>query len=72
MSPLRWLPLSFLAISMFGIALPLMAQAPDPKQDFLYRAYLGFTILGVVVGLAGLYIIYGQTKSTATAATAAA
>src|SRR5580704_5152346 len=35
MSLLRWLPLSFLAISMFGIALPLMAQAPDPKQDFL-------------------------------------
>jgi len=35
MSPFRWLPLTFLAISMLGIASPLRAQSPDPKQDFL-------------------------------------
>lgn len=35
MSRLRWLPLIFLAVWMFGIAFPLSAQAPDPKQDFL-------------------------------------
>ena len=35
MNPSHWLPLSFLAISMLGIVLPLRAQSPDPKQDFL-------------------------------------
>jgi len=35
MSRLRWLPLTFLAISMFGIALPLSAQSADQKQDSL-------------------------------------
>ena len=35
MSPSRWHPLSFLAISILGIVLPLRAQPPDPKQDFL-------------------------------------
>ncbi len=35
MSLLCWLPLTLLAISMLGIALPLRAQSPDPKQDIL-------------------------------------
>ena len=35
MSVLRWLPLTLVVVLIPGIALPLRAQSPDPKQDFL-------------------------------------
>src|SRR6202140_3690207 len=35
MGLLSWLSLTVLAVMIFGIALPLNAQLPDPKQDFL-------------------------------------
>jgi hypothetical protein len=42
----------------------------DPRHDPLYRANLGFTIIGVIVALGGVWAIYGQTKATAQAAQA--
>jgi hypothetical protein len=48
------------------------ANAYDPRHDPLYRAYLGFTIFGVIVGLLGVGAIYSQTKATAQAAQATA
>src|ERR1700683_1454203 len=35
MGLLSWLSLTVLAVMIFGIALPLNAQLPDSKQDFL-------------------------------------
>jgi len=42
----------------------------DPRHDSLYRAYLGFTIFGVVVALGGILAIYKQTSATKDAAVA--
>jgi archaellum component FlaF (FlaF/FlaG flagellin family) len=43
----------------------------DPRQDFLYRAYLAFTIIGVFVALGAIYVFYLQTQATQEAAAAA-
>ena len=47
------------------------AQAYNPRQDMLYRAYLWFTVLGVIGAFAGLYVISRQTKLAGKAADAA-
>jgi len=44
----------------------------DARHDPLYRAYLGISILGVIVALGGVLAIYRQTKATAQAAQASA
>ena len=43
----------------------------DPRHDCLYRAYLAFTILGVIGALIGIVVIYLQTKATQESASAA-
>ena len=49
----------------------LQVQAYDPRQDILYRAYLWFTVLGVLGAFVGLWVISRQTKVAAQAADAA-
>jgi hypothetical protein len=49
---------------------PELADPYDPRHDYLYRAYLWFTIGGVVVGLIGIVAIYAQTRATARSARA--
>jgi hypothetical protein len=36
----------------------------DARKDWLYRAYLAATILGVFVALGGIYVIWKQTEAT--------
>jgi hypothetical protein len=50
-------------------------KQPDPydaEKDYLYRAYLVFTILGVCATVVGIIAIYRQTKATKDAAIATA
>jgi hypothetical protein len=42
----------------------------DARDDWLYRLYLAFTILGVIAGIGGVVAIYKQTKATTKAAQA--
>lgn len=38
-------------------------EAYDPRQDTLYRVYLGSTVFGVLAGLGGIGAIYSQTRA---------
>jgi hypothetical protein len=43
----------------------------DPTKDYLYRAYLAATIIGVIGAFLGIAAIYHQTRETARSARAA-
>lgn len=49
----------------------LQQQPYDPHADYLYRLYLGATVVGVVGGLIGIAILIIQTVATRRAAIAA-
>src|SRR5947208_13233689 len=47
---------------MLFAAILLFAETPyDPTKDMLYRAYLLFTIIGVVIALGGIGVLWWQT-----------
>lgn len=50
---------------------PPQPEAYDPRQDLLYRAYLAFTVFGVIGALVGIAIIFRQTNAAQDAAIAA-
>jgi hypothetical protein len=47
---------------MLPVAILLLAENPyDPTKDVLYRAYLLFTIIGVLIALGGIGVLWWQT-----------
>src|SRR5271170_1219608 len=44
-------------------AKPKQDSGYDPRHDPLYRAYLWFTILGVLGAVVGIFFIYMQVRS---------
>ena len=54
-----------------GVSCLAPSNSPNAKEDLLYRAYLWFTVIGVIGAWCGMGIIYLQTKAAREATVAA-